>query len=274
MISVPGVVGVMLGGSLARGDADEASDVDLGVFYRGTDPPSIEALRSLARELDSASAATLSDFGGWGPWIDGGAWLSVEGQRVDWIYRDLERVASIVKDCQSGRFVSDYQPGHPHGFHSFIYFGEVAIGRIIEDPSGALGRLKAATTPFPSPLRGAIEERFGWEARFSLQTAAKAADRGDAVYVVGCMFRAIACLVQVLFALNEQPFTNEKGAVRAVDGLEHRPDRFAERVQAALSSVTEGPKELKAALAVLHQVAAETDGLTRSAGRSSAQWGR
>jgi predicted nucleotidyltransferase len=52
LIDVPGVVGVMLGGSLARGDADEASDVDLGVFYRGTDRPCIEALRALARELD------------------------------------------------------------------------------------------------------------------------------------------------------------------------------------------------------------------------------
>jgi hypothetical protein len=141
----------------------------------------------------------------------------------------------------------------------------VGIGRIIEDPNGDLGRLKAATTPFPTPLRRAIQERFGWEARFSLQTAAKAADRGDAVYVVGCMFRAIACLVQVLFALNEQPFTNEKGSVRAVDGLEHRPDRFAERVEATLSLVTNGPKALRAALEALDQVATETDGLTRSA---------
>ncbi len=84
------------------------------------------------------------------------------------------------------------------------------------------------------------------------------------------MYRAIACLAHVLFALNEQPFTNEKGAVRAVDGLEHRPERFAERVQAALSSVTDGPKELRAALAVLDQVATETDGLTRSAERDVA----
>jgi hypothetical protein len=35
--------------------------------------------------------ASVTNFGAWGPWIDGGAWLQFEGQKVDWLYRDLGR---------------------------------------------------------------------------------------------------------------------------------------------------------------------------------------
>ena len=29
--------------------------------------------------------------GEWGPWVDGGCWLSIAGTAVDWQYRDLDR---------------------------------------------------------------------------------------------------------------------------------------------------------------------------------------
>jgi predicted nucleotidyltransferase len=76
---VAGVVGVTLGGSRARGDADAASDVDLGVYYR--DGLDLAAVRRLAADLDPA--ATVSGRGGWGPWVDGGAWLVVDGTPGD-----------------------------------------------------------------------------------------------------------------------------------------------------------------------------------------------
>jgi predicted nucleotidyltransferase len=93
LAAVDGVVGVTLGGSWARGTAGPGSDVDLGVYYRATRHPSIARLRRLAAELDDRHAGDLlTDFGGWGRWIDGGGWLRIDGQAVDWLYRDLDRV--------------------------------------------------------------------------------------------------------------------------------------------------------------------------------------
>ena len=75
---------VVLGGSAAHGEADERSDLDLGIYYRPERPPSIAALRALAQELDDRHPPdSATDFGGWGPWINGGAWLQIRGKRVD-----------------------------------------------------------------------------------------------------------------------------------------------------------------------------------------------
>jgi predicted nucleotidyltransferase len=55
---VPGVAAVALGGCWARGEARPDSDVDLGLYYRPDDPPAVEDLRRLARELDDRRPRT------------------------------------------------------------------------------------------------------------------------------------------------------------------------------------------------------------------------
>ena len=63
---VPGVVGVTLGGSRARGDATPDSDVDLGIYYaRGLD---IERLTHLAAR-HAGDSAQLTQPGEWGDWV-------------------------------------------------------------------------------------------------------------------------------------------------------------------------------------------------------------
>ncbi len=71
---IEGVVAVALGGSWARGQAHPGSDVDLGVYYRDEHRPSTDELHRLAQELGYRyPTQTVTDFGGWGPWINGGA---------------------------------------------------------------------------------------------------------------------------------------------------------------------------------------------------------
>jgi predicted nucleotidyltransferase len=246
--ALDGVVAAALGGSLARGRGDTHSDVDLGIYYDPARPFSIEALRALVTELDDRHAPELVGFGGWGPWINGGAWTRMRGIKLDLLYRDLGLVDRVLDDCADGRITCDYQPGHPHGFHNYIYAGEVHHGLALHDPAGALDGRHARTSPYPPALRAAIVRRHLWEAGFATTTAAGAARRGDLVYVSGCLFRAVACLVQVLFAVNGRWFVNEKGSVAEAAELSRTPPGFAADVEAALSGLRPDPGTLTAAL--------------------------
>jgi predicted nucleotidyltransferase len=244
--NVGGVVAVALGGSHARQEAHPDSDIDLGIYYRSGCPFSVDELRHLARELDDHHLKdAVTGFGEWGPWINGGAWLQVEGQRVDWLYRDLDRVEAMFAECRAGQPACHYQPGHPHGFHNHIYMGEVHHGLPLFDPGGELAALKQQTAEYPQPLKRAIVEKYLWEGGFALDTSRKPAARGDIYYVSGCAFRCVACLVQVLFALNERYFVNEKGSVKAVSGFPSRPSNFEVVVEDVLGKIGDGPSQLK-----------------------------
>jgi predicted nucleotidyltransferase len=252
--SVPGVVAVALGGSRARGDADAESDADFGIYYDPDSPPDIARLSETARELDDRHPAEpLTAIGGWGPWINGGGWLEIEGRRVDWIYRDLERVGTAISNCRAGRIASHYQPGHPHAFHTHMYMGEVHYGRELFDPEGTLRALAASTTPYPAALQRAIVDSFLWEADFALESARKSVARGDRYHSMGSFFRSVACVIQVVFAVNERYFVNEKRSVETVRSFERQPAGF----DAAVSALFSGESS-RASLLRLASVVEET----------------
>ncbi len=243
---IEGVVAVALGGSWARGEAHADSDVDLGIYYRPGNPPRITDLRLLARELDDRHPPqAVTNFGEWGPWINGGGWLTIEGRGVDWLYRDLDLVELTIGECSAGRSSVYYQPGHTHGFHTHIYMGEIHYSRSLYDPVGELRALKNTTERYPPRLKEALIRRQLWEARFALETCRKSAARGDAFYVAGCLFRCAACMVQTLFALNERYLVNEKGSVEVANSLPLRPDNFREIVDSVLARPGGSPQELE-----------------------------
>jgi predicted nucleotidyltransferase len=244
--TLSGVAAVVLGGSVARADADERSDVDLGLYYDPARPFAIPALRDVARDLDDRHQADLvTDFGGWGPWINGGGWLVIGGTRVDWLYRDLTRVGGIVADCLDGRYATYYQPGHPHAFHTHMYMGEVHHGRALVDRQGGFAALQTRTVPYPPRLRETVIQRNLWEAQFTLENAAKAAERGDTFYVSGCLFRCAACVVQAVFAVNGRYFLNEKRSVAIAAALRIRPDRLADTITDVLAATGRTPDALE-----------------------------
>ncbi len=247
--SVRGVAAVVLGGSWARREAHPDSDLDLGIYYHPDHRPSIGALRDVARQLDDRhAAATVTDFGEWGAWINGGAWLQIEGQKVDWLYRDLTRVRTSIEESRQGRVTVHYQPGHPFGLPSYLYMGEVTSCLPLFDLQGEIAALKARTVPYPAALGSAIVDRFLWEAGFAFETARSSAERGDVSYVAGCLFRSVNCLVQVLFALNERYLINEKGAVVAAERLPLHVPGFRAAVEEILGRPGRSPEELRASL--------------------------
>jgi predicted nucleotidyltransferase len=265
---VDGVEAIVLGGSRARGTHTASSDVDLGIYYDPNHPLDLAALAKIATALDDQHRPDLlTQIGGWGPWINGGGWLTISSTPVDFLYRDLTQVAQVITACHAGQLEVAYQPGHPHAFVSSIYMGEVAVCHPLWDRHGRLAILKAQTIPYPRALQQALIQRFAWEANFSLQTAHKAAGRGDVAYVAGCAFRSVACLLQTLFALNEQYWLNEKGAVALASTFRHSPPQWQARLDAAFAQLSSDPLVLADAVAQLQVLTDEVQQLVNPAAR-------
>jgi hypothetical protein len=102
-----------------------------------------------------------------------------------------------------------------------------------------VAQLKALTAEYPPALKQALINKYLFEAQFSVDIARKPAHRSDVAYVAGCLFRGVACLVQVLYALNERYFLNEKASADAVDAFPLHPDGFRTSVAQAVAAPSE-----------------------------------
>jgi predicted nucleotidyltransferase len=263
LAAVPGVAAIVLGGSRARRTARPHSDTDIGLYYRRGEEPAAARLREALRSLvDNPDAAVVTEVGEWGPWIVGGAWLSIGGNKVDLLYRCLEAVEEVIRACRGGDVRMDYQPGHPHGFSSAIWMGEVALCRPIHDPDGALATLKVMTEPYPDPLREALIRRFLWEVLFSTENGEIALARGDQTHIAGCAYRALCCVGQVLFALNRRYLINEKGALEEAADFPVAVPRLVERVSNVWQAV--GGRDFHHAFHELRSIERELKALAAS----------
>ncbi|SEO83967.1 nucleotidyltransferase domain-containing protein [Paenibacillus sp. OV219] len=261
---VQGIEAVVLGGSRARGTHTPSSDIDIGIYYSNSEAIDLIALRAVASEIHDDGNAVLTDIGGWGPWVNGGGWLTVQGCAVDFIYRDLQRVAHVMNQCLTGQVTIDYHPGHPHGYTNALYVSEAAVCHILWDATGTLTDLKARTSPFSPILKQALVDKFLWEADFSCSIAKKGIARLDVSYIAGCCYRAVSCLNQTLFALNETYWMNEKGAVLLLDDFLRKPHDYRNRVDVVFSGLSADAAKLEASLLQLHAIIQETQQLTEA----------
>jgi Nucleotidyltransferase domain len=254
LTQVGGVRAVLLGGSRARGDHSPESDYDLGVYY---EPPlDVVALQALARSVAGPEAQVTAP-GAWGPWVDGGAWLEIEGSPVDWIYRDVGRVRRAWSDARAGRFGFHTQTGHPLGVPDFAYAGEVVLGRVLADPTGELTALQREALAYPPKLAEALVDGL-WEAHFLVANARKAESRADTAYVAGCLFRVVGLCAHALHGRAGRWAINEKGLVASAGRLSLAPPGFAARAHRVLAHVGETPHDIAAAVTAAQELVGAT----------------
>jgi predicted nucleotidyltransferase len=194
---VPGVIAVTLGGSRARGTARPDSDWDIGLYYCG----SIDT--AAIREL--AYAGHVTEPGEWGRIVNGGAWLEIDGERVDLLYRDLDVVEHWIAEADAGRFEIDRVGGHVAGLPTYVLAGELALGTVLH---------RSLPRPsFTPALRRTAPPRWEGDAAFSLLVAEHHAAHGDVACCAGLLARAVMAAAHARLAGHGTWALNEKGLV-------------------------------------------------------------
>ena len=263
--NVSGVKAVVLGGSRARGTNHPTSDVDLGIYYDSRQPLNLIKLAKVATRLDDEHRTELiTPIGGWGPWINGGGWLHIQSIPVDFLYRDLDKLNMVIDACLDGNVEVSYQPGHPHGFVSSIYLGEIAICQPLWDPKGLIANLKSNIIPYPIALQKAVIQKFAWEIDFSIGIAQKSIAKADITYAAGCCFRSVMCMLQVLFAMNKEYWLNEKGAVAIANNFKIKPVNFQGRVGEIFTLLSATPETIMRSVSLLKELDADIRALLQN----------
>ncbi len=255
------IEGIVLGGSRARGTHTENSDIDIGIYYH-SESLDLDTINQVALELDDEHRSNLiAPPGAWGNWVNGGGWLIIHGYHVDLILRDIERVEQVMKDTEQGIVTANYQTGHPHGYISAMYRGELGISKILFAKSDIFCELKKQAETYPSALQKGLVDFFMFEAGFSLMFAKENIDKDDISYVCGHCFRSISGLNQVLFAMNKEYCINEKKAVKMIDVFKIKPYDYKEKIDKIISLISSDADNTRKGIDILEGLISEVESL-------------
>src|SRR5262245_5398941 len=147
---VPGVAAAVLGGSYAFGTQGEDSDLDLAVYYEPETPFAIGEIRRIAATVSRNNDSVVTDFYGWGSWVNGGAWIHTSAGKLDLLYRNLDQVRQTIDEAHQGIVHHDYYQQPVYGFYSVIYLAETAACIPLHDPMARVADLKRKVAKYPS----------------------------------------------------------------------------------------------------------------------------
>ncbi len=193
--AIGGVEAVALGGSRATGTADAGSDWDIGLYYRGH--PDFSLLTRYGE---------LHPPGSWGRIMNGGAWLSLDGLKVDVLLRDLDAAEHWSARARDGHYEVDALLGYVAGVPTYNLMAELALNRVV---AGTLPRI----AEFPPALARTGAARWRQHAEFSLAHARMRAERGDVVGTVAQAAKAVLEMAHAVVCERREWMLNEKSLV-------------------------------------------------------------
>jgi hypothetical protein len=207
--TIDGVEAVTIGGSRATGTAAEGSDWDVGVYYRG--------------DIDLAQLSRYGEVhhpGSWGRIMNGGAWLVLEGMKVDVLLRDLDVALYWSAQARLGEYELDALLGYLAGVPTYTLMAELALNQTVNGQLPAVGE-------YPEALSKAGARRWPFHADFSLSHARMRAERGDVVGAVGQTAKAVLEMAHALACRQRLWVLNEKKVIEQT-GLQHLHARFVD----------------------------------------------
>ncbi len=207
------IAAVVLGGSYATGEATEASDLDIGIYYSEKNPFIIDQIKLIA-EKHAVRTPVITDFYGWGQWVNGGAWIETSCGNVDFLYKNIEQIQSTIAKAKNGEWQNDFEQQPPYGFSSIIYLAETTNCIPLHDPENIIMDLKKQVEIYPPKLKQTVIQQSLWSAEFTIWHADIFYSRQDIYNVIGCLTRAVKHIVTALFSINELYFMGDKRAVK------------------------------------------------------------
>ncbi|MFJ6743563.1 nucleotidyltransferase domain-containing protein [Streptomyces sp. NPDC091279] len=233
LAGLTGARAVALGGSRAQGTFREDSDWDLAVYYRGRfDPGEVRAL---------GWAGEVSEVGGWGGGVfNGGAWLDIDGRRVDVHYRDLDVVEHEAAEAARGRFRVEPLLFHLAGIPSYLVVAELAVNRVLRGEP-------VPPVAYPAALRSTAFAHWSCAARATLGYAVdQHARHGRLTETLGGVAVGLMQAGHAVLARRGEWVTNDKrllerAGLRGADGI-------LREAPAAGGAAAEGPDALVGAV--------------------------
>ncbi len=218
-----------LGGSRATLASHPDSDWDFGLYYGGRiHADDVRALGFVGEVVEPGS---------WGRLVNGGAWLVVEGQRVDLLYREIGFVDHWLEETKRGYFEVDRVEGFVTGMPTYVLAGELALCKML---SGQLPR-----PSFPEALRRSAPPWWLASASFSLVNADAAAVTADRVLTAGLLAKAAIAVAQACLAERGEWALNEKRIVQRAGLAE---------TELVLAAIGESPVELRRSVGRMREV--------------------
>ncbi len=238
LAQVSGVECIILGGSYARGAADDHSDIDLGLYYFENRYPNIEHIREIARDF-TIFEPRIYDVYERGPWKNGGGALITEAGVIEWILMSIDQMHRVIGEARQGRFTKD------HPFLSANYLAYPYYSTPLYDPRKTMVLLKQAVQEYPDPLRQALLRDLLQDARRSLHTGKKCAER-DCVYgAIESLTSVVRDLTYILFALNRVYFPTQKGSIKMTESFLIKPREYGTRINRLLTHPGRGSALMK-----------------------------
>ncbi|MBN1247214.1 MAG: DUF4037 domain-containing protein [Anaerolineae bacterium] len=211
-----GAYAVSIGGSYGKGTYDRTSDLDFRLFCeRRIAPP--EAYRQAHAQLQVAIDR----------WADRG--ITIDGC---WV-RTISEIDAQVDAWCNGTVGPVDLVWAIWGYHVLT---DVFNQMVIDDPDGILAGWHSRLETYPPKLKRAILDKHLKSIRYWRQDYhyRHKVERGDVVFLASLTARLVHDLIQILFALNEAYYAGDGNNLIFVERFDHVPERFAERVHAAL----------------------------------------
>ncbi len=224
---------IALGGSHAKGTADDDADVDLYLFAH-TVLPNDERTR-----IASAFSSEIDSIRSWGddaPFWNAGTDFRFRGHNVECWLRDIGHIERSIAECREGVVRREFVTWTTTGFYNHCCLSDLTVMVPLDDPFDIIARWKSQVATYPPRLRQAIVNQHLAAAEFWPENFhyLSAIERQDVIYATGIVQQVVHNLVQVLFALNEVCFPGDKRLDVAMAHLPRQPPKLCERIRALL----------------------------------------
>jgi predicted nucleotidyltransferase len=238
-----GEYAIALGGSYAKGTADDEADVDLYLFAHDV-LPNDERTR-----IASAFSSEIEGIRSWGedaPLTNAGTDFRFREHNVECWLRDIGHIDRSIAECQQGVVKREFVTWTTTGFYNHCCLSDLSVMLPLDDPFDIIARWKSEVATYPPKLRQAIVHHHlnaahFWPDNFHYLSAI---ERQDVIYATGIVQQVVHNLVQVLFALNEVYFPGDKQLDAALAHLPRKPRELSERIGALLFPGTPATAEV------------------------------